>query len=346
MPRLPSAPDALTSADGTPHFGTYEGGLPRVDLARLSGRYQLPFHQQVLKHKKWLYSFVATPEVIALQAVVDVGYASNAFCTVVDLRDGAVLVDESFMGPPRPLVTVNDCAGQGLEVAFRVPGASLKASRPAGAERYRWRARLGALRTTLALDCELLAAGTAPPLTVVAPVPGDGRINVTQKWAGLLSFGTLTAKGRRFNLDGGVGGLDSTHGYLARRTAWRWGFGCGRLADGSPLGFNCVEGFNETRDDVNENGLWLGGQLYPLGRARFSYNKADVLDPWTLTTTDGAVNLTFKPVAAHREARDLKLVKSWFVQPIGAWEGTFTVEGKSYPVQGLPGVSEDQDILW
>jgi Protein of unknown function (DUF2804) len=346
MSRLPAAPDAITSTDGTPHFGTFEGGFARADLGRLSGRYQLPFHQQVLKHKKWLYSFVATPEVIALQAVVDVGYASNAFCTVVDLRDGTVLVDESFMGPPRPLVTVNDCAGPGLDVSFRVPGASMKASRQAGNDRYQWHTRLGALRTKLTLDCELLAAGTAPPLTLVAPVEGDGRINITQKWAGLLSFGTLEAKGRRFTLDGGVGGLDSTNGYLARHTAWRWGFGCGRLADGSPLGFNCVEGFNETRDDVNENGLWLGGRLYPLGRARFSYNKADVLDPWQLSTTDGALELTFKPVAAHRESRDLKLVKSWFVQPIGTWEGRVTIEGQTHAVRALPGVSEDQDILW
>lgn len=346
MPPLPQAPSAFTASDGTPHFGTYAGGFPRVDLGMLSGRYQLPFHQRLLKHKKWLYTFVATPEVIALSAVVDVGYASNAFVSVVDLREGRVLVDASFLGPPRPLVTVNDCAGPGLEVAFRVPGAHLRAARLQGDDRYHWSARLGLLSRTLTLDCTLLAGGAPAPLSVVAPVPGDGRINVTQKWAGLLTSGTLMAKGRNFSLDGGVGGMDSTHGYLARRTAWRWGFGCGRLGDGSPVGFNCVEGFNETRDDVNENALWLGGALHPLGRARFSYDKADVLAPWTLATTDGALALTFKPLAAHREARDLKLVKSWFVQPIGTWTGTVTLEGTSHALQGVPGVAEDQDILW
>jgi hypothetical protein len=143
-----------------------------------------------------------------------------------------------------------------------------------------------------------------------------------------------------------VGGLDGTHGYLARHTAWRWAFACGRLPDGSPVGLNLVEGFNEARDDVNENAVWLGGALWPVGRARFRWNHDDPLDRWHVTTTDGAVELTFRPIAVHREDRDLVLVRTRFHQPLGTWEGTLRLGGHTHQLQGIPGVAEDQNATW
>lgn len=342
---LPAAPHSIDDA-GAPRFGTYQGTLDAVALHALRGQYQPSAAGRLLTRKKWVYGFVATREVAAMMAVVDLGYTSNAFTMAVDLASGRVLADASFLGPPRPLVTVGDHPGAGLLARFRRPDAQLAAARPFGDERYHFHMRVGLpLRSRLSCSFDLLAAGASPPLTVVAPVEG-GVVNVTHKWAGLLGFGRLEADGRRYLLDGGVGGLDYTQGYLARHTAWRWAFGCGRLADGGPVGLNLVEGFNESRDDVNENAVWLGGRLWPVGRARFTWNKADPLERWAVETTDGALKLTFKPVATHREHRDLRLVRSRFVQPMGLWEGTVTVGGQTHAVKDLPGVAEDQDVLW
>jgi hypothetical protein len=347
--RLPPAPSSIDDGGGAPRFGTYEGTVDAVDLERLRGPSRPNRLERLRMHKKWLYGFIATREVAALFAVVDLGYSSNAFSLAIDLTTQRVLADEGYLGPPRPLVTVNDHPGPGLEVAFRRPDAQLTAGRRFGDERYHGRVHLGPplplVRPKLGFSWELLAAGAAPPLTVIAPVEGGG-VNVTQKWAGLLAFGQLEAGGRRFVLDGGVGGLDYTHGYLARQTSWRWAFVCGRLDDGTPFGINLVEGFNEARDDVNENAVWLGKALFPVGRARFSWNPRDVLDPWRVVTTDGALDLTFKPLAAHRELRDLKLVKSRFEQPVGLWSGTMTLDGKRHRFEDAAGVAEDQDVLW
>ena len=343
---LPPVPSAVADDAGAPRFGTYQGALPTVDLARLTGAYDPGLGRRLLKHKKWLYSFVATREVIALCAVVDIGYSSNSFCVVVDLKDKQVLLDESVLGLAAPMVKVSNEPSTGLDVRFTSPQLRIRAERPSGSERFHLHSRAGVLRRKLDWKVDFLAAGAPPPLTVIAPVPGDGVVNVTQKWAGLLTFGTLQAGGRRYVLDGGVGGMDYTHGYLARRTAWRWGFACGRLADGTPIGLNLVEGFNETREDVNENALWVGNRLIPLSRARFVFNKADPLERWEVSTDDGSIRLTFKPIGIHRESRDLKLVKSWFLQPVGLFEGTITIDGKAHAIDNLPGVTEDQDILW
>ena len=116
---------------------------------------------------------------------------------------------------------------------------------------------------------ELLVAGGPPALTLIAPVEGDGLVNVTQKRGGLLALGSLEVGGKRFRLDGGVGGLDYTQGYMARHTSWRWAFAAGRLADGTPVGFNFAEGFNESTEH-NENGLLGGGSALPTGARRAS----------------------------------------------------------------------------
>lgn len=349
MAPLSSAPLTVEDAGGAPRFGTYEGNLDTVDLSQLRGAYQPGLVERRLKHKKWVYGFVATQEVAALFCVVDVGYSSNAFAMAVDLTTQEVLADGGFLGPPRPLVQVSDVPAAGLEVGFRIPGARFQMAREPGESPYSVRVRVGLPvplpPPKLLLDVKLLTEGAAPPLTVIAPVDG-GVVNVTQKSAGLVVRGRLEVAGRRWRLDGGVGGLDYTNGYLARRTAWRWAFGCGRLQDGTPLGLNLVEGFNEAREDVNENALWIGRRLVPLGRARFVYQKGELLDPWRVTTTDGAVDLTLKPIAAHREDRDLVLVKSRFAQPVGLWSGTIKVDGVTHRIERLPGVAEDQDVTW
>jgi hypothetical protein len=349
MRSLSPCPATLEDGGGAPRYGSWQGGLDVVNFAALKGAYAPGRLERLTTHKKWLYGFVATPEVATFFAVVDVNYSSNAFAMAVELSSGRVLADAGFLGPPRPLTTVSDHPGAGLEVSFRRPGARFSARRPFGDERFHVSTRLGLKRPVfgraLEADWSLLAAGAAPALTVIAPVEG-GIVNVTQKWAGLLGFGKLRAGGKTWNLDGGVGGLDSTFGLLARRTAWRWAFGCGRLEDGTPIGLNLVEGFNEARDDVNENAVWLGRELIPLERARFTWNKRDVLDRWQVRTVDGSLELEFRPIAAHREERDLAVVVSHFVQPIGRFSGVFRHLGREYRLTGIPGVTEDQDVKW
>jgi hypothetical protein len=346
---LPACPATLADAGGAPRYGTWQGTLDVVRFGELKGAYAPGPVERVTTHKKWCYGFVATPQVATFFAVVDVTYASNAFAMAVDLTTDEVLCDASFMGPPRPLTRVSDHPGAGLDVRFSHPRGQLSARRPFGDERYHVSTRVGLPRLVggrdLDADWSLLAAGAAPPLTVIAPVEG-GIVNVTQKWAALLGFGQLRAGGRTYSLDGGVGGLDSTYGLLARRTAWRWAFVCGRLADGTPVGINLVEGFNEARDDVNENAVWLGRELVPVGRARFTWNQSDLLDRWHVRTVDGALELEFKPIAVHREARDLGLVVSRFAQPLGRWSGVFRHQGREYRLERLPGVAEDQDVTW
>ncbi|HZN91577.1 MAG TPA: DUF2804 domain-containing protein, partial [Myxococcales bacterium] len=303
-----------------------------------------------LKEKKWQYAMVVTPELIAAYLIADLSYSASAFVYAVDLREKRPLVDRSYIGVPGRMARVGNRPGTGFEAHFTTVNASFRAARPGSGERYRttidvWDVPL--LKRALRWEGEILAVGGAPALSVIAPAGGGGtgQVNVTQKQAGLLAFGTLFANGRRYPLDGGVAGLDYTHGYLPRHTAWRWAMACGRLDDGTPVGVNLVEGFNDDSDQVNENALWIGSRLYPLARARFSFSKRDPLDEWHVTTIDQELELRFRPVHVHREERDLKVVRSRFVQPAGTFTGTALVNGRRIPLS-LAGVTEEQDVLW
>jgi hypothetical protein len=343
---LPWTPDAFVDPGGFPRFGTYRGALRDVDLRALKGPYALPLPLRWLKHKRWQYAQVCTPEVVALFTIADLTYTANAFVTVVDLKERRAVFDRGFLGGPG-FATVGDRPGQGLAARFRLPGVRMSCTR--GEEpcyRVEIEARgqpLGGAR--LAWRGEFQADGAPPPLTVIAPVP-HGVVNVTQKWCNLPATGALEVGSRRYALEGGLAGLDYTQGYLARRTAWRWAMANGRLPDGTPLGFNLVEGFNEGESTANENALWVGSRLLPLGRAKFEFNKRDVLDEWRVSTSDGALELTFQPIFAHREERDYRVVSSHFAQPIGVFRGKVRLPDRSVEIADLGGVTEDQDVRW
>src|SRR5262249_52862378 len=117
-------------------------------------------------------------------------------------------------------------------------------------------------------------------------------------------------------------------------------------SSGVSFGLNLVEGFNEASEEAQENALWLGDRLIPIGRARFEYDTARVLETWRITTEDGAVELRFLPIHAHREERDYKLVKSRFIQPRGFSEGRVGVGKSGFLMGRLPGVVGDQAFLW
>ncbi|WP_394850588.1 DUF2804 domain-containing protein [Pendulispora brunnea] len=326
---LPEVPDGVLDASGAVRFGTYRGELRQVTLPRGS----------FFRHKRWIYTFVATKEIIALHAIVDLGYAANAFVLVADRAARSVLYDKGFTGLPRPFVHVGPRAG---DARFRLPGVDLRAGFSSADGSYRQHVRASGL---LWLG-ELATTQGPPALTVIAPI-AKGGTNVTQKSAALAASGMLEVAGRSFDLRGGVGGFDYTNGLLARHTAWRWAFACGTLGD-VRIGFNLVEGFNEA-NGVSENALFFGEELVPLGRARFSWNRNDVLATWRCTTepaNGAALDLTFEPIGAHREDRNLGIVRSHFAQPVGHFSGTITLHGRSYPVEHLPGVTEDQDVVW
>jgi hypothetical protein len=320
--RLPPAPAEPLAPDGQARLGLYQGAFERIDW-RAGGV------RRLLKQKRWLYACVATREVFAGVAIVDVGYAANAFAYAVDLA-GGLLASESFLGVPGLSAAVDGARGR-----FDGPGVRLRLDRGADGWTFACRTR------ALSLEASLDATRAPPPAAAVMEVR-DG-FNATQKCCLLPATGRLRAGGRDFDLAGGLGGLDHTNGLLPRETTWRWAFGLGRAPDGTPVGFNFSDGLSTAPGA--ENVLWWGDRLVATGPARFTFDPAHPEGAWQVRTDD--VDLRFEPRGMHREDRNLGIAKSRFAQVAGLYAGTVrTPDGALVEVADVPGVTEDQFVLW
>jgi hypothetical protein len=334
MRELEKAPEAVVDASsGVPRWGSYRGEIAHVDLRSLErGRLWT-----LARRKRWMYVCMTQESLWIATAVVDLGYAGNAFTFVYDGASRRMLAEHAAIGVPGAL-DVNDCAGEGHRARFRSKRASLAFERATGSSTYRIRVRTN----QACIEADLDTTGAPPPIAAVARVRG-GTVNVTQKRALLAARGEVRVAGTTIALDGALGAYDHTSGLLARHTAWKWGFAMGRASTGENVALNLVEGFV----GEPECALWVDDALVPLREGRFDHDAEEPMNPWRVRTSDGAVDLAFAPGALHAERKNLGIVRSRFVQPVGVYGGRIQLEGRApIEIESLLGVTEDQDVVW
>lgn len=316
--------------------GSYRGGIPLVDTA-LSGKNAL---FRAAHEKRWMYTAVAAGDLLITAAVVRLGYVANAFAFAFDRAAGRIVAKTSVVAPPFA-ADVGRTGGEGARAAIRWPGTHIAVRRGKGERDYKLEIDARDLRVSARLSSE-----TMPPrIGAVAHIPGppDGLFNATEKGALLPVVGEAIAGGRRYDLDGGLGGYDFTTGLLARHTAWRWVFALGRARSAERVAVNLVQGFVGEA----ECAVWVDGEVYPVSEGRVDLDPADLRAPWRITTVGGEVDLRFDVGDMHAEHRDYGVVASKFIQPPGSYSGTIRLPGRD-PIEldGVLGVAEDQDILW
>ena len=317
----------IDAATGAPAYGAYAGPMPAVDLG------QLGLRDRVARRKRWVYCAIVTDEMWLSFAIVRTGYAATAFAFAYDRAGKRMMVDRSVLAPA-PMARVNDDPhAQGELATFARGKTRLSVTRRGTTLDVHVRLR------DLEIDAAIDEATGPPAITAIASL-GNGLLDATEK-RGLLDVKGLARTGNReIVLSGGTAGYDYTHGLLPRHTTWRWAFALGRDESGQPFGFNVVQGFVGQA----ECAAFCGGEVVPIAEPRFEFDLAAPMRPWRLTA-DG-VDLTFEPGAIHAQTTNALLVKSRFVQPVGLFTGTVRIRGRDVRVAGLPGVVEDQDVLW
>jgi hypothetical protein len=337
---LAAAPPALLDASSrAPWLGAFAGDLPDVDLAALTPPGLAGRVARTLRGKRWIYAMAASDEVLAALAIVEAGWFAGGFAWALDRRSGAVLWEGSAAGLPGRNASVSTSARDGARARLRTSGLAAEIARDRGT----WRLSAASADRAFELDAALGGAGGPPPFALVVTVPGGG-VRATQKAAALPASGTVRVRGRTLALDGGSGGLDFTAGLLARETSWRWAFGTGRAA-GAPLGFNLCAGFGVPARDPGENAGFAGPGPWRLPPVAFGVGVGEA--PWTIASTGGDLELVFRPQGAHREARNLGVLRTRFVQIAGTFEGRIPgPAGEAIAIAGMPGVAEDHWAVW
>lgn len=339
-----------------PRFGDYLGLTPTLQPPGATG---LPGRRQVtdfLRHKRWMYTFAANDEVLVTAAIVDAGPTGTTFITVADRRTGHLLADISRPGGTRPMVSVNDRPGEGHRSRYRMPGSDVSMKTVDGILSVR--AKIGSPIGLPAIgqpsvEIDLAFDITAqPPLTVISDLDTDPpSVSTTGKNAALPVSGRVVIRHagllHAFDFADAIGGFDYTSGHLPRHTHWRWAYLTGMLADDRTFGVNLSADFSGLVGCARENSVWLDGTLHAIDPdAEITFDEQAPERPWHVRTADGAVDLEFTPMGVHRESLNLGLLRSHFLQPVGEFRGTVEVAGHTIEVDGLPGVVENQDVLW
>ena len=327
---LPPAPARLAE-NGAPRSGLFAGSVGDASFAALQAPYAPSFLERRFIEKKWQYLFVATREMMLSVAIIDTGYLASGICAVFDRGSRRLLANEN---PVLPSISarVGDAPGDGASARLLGPGLRATIQRDAGriAVRINW--------GYTAVELDLDASAAPAPLTAIAPVGAPGRFDFTQKTALVPAQGQVRCGNACFQVQGELAGLDYTHGFLARETAWRWAFATGR-AGGRRVAFNFSEGFLQGE---GENAVWVDGDPLPAGRISFTFDGKAPLSPWRIRSEDGSVDLVFHPEGYRAQTIDLKLIKSTYLQPFGAFSGHL----HGVKIDALPGVAEDHFALW
>lgn len=334
---LPPPPDTLLLPNGNTPFGTYAGPMGPVDLSTAKELQERSPLWVRTHRKRWIYAFITSERYTVAAAVVHLGYAGTAFVTVLDRRTRAMLYEHSSRTLPS-FVHVGMRSEQGCDAQFRGPTARVAFTRPSGSSRY----TLAVDTSKLRLHATMESLGAPLPVSAICPVP-DGAVNVTTKRVLMPTHGVLSVGGEIDQLQDAWGGMDYTHGALARHTQWRWAFGMGRSTDGRKVGFNLVDDFNQGKECV----VWVDDTIVPTVSAHFEFDQDHPVSPWKIRTPDGCVALDFRPDAMHEERANLGLLQSYFVQPMGTFSGTILVPGQGDLIlDGVSGVAENQRVTW
>lgn len=310
MRTLGDAPKALD-------FGSFRGALPRVAWPASGAT-------RFLRGKKWLWAAIDCEDAWLSLVVLRAGYAANALAYVFDKKERRMLVDRAVVAPTFSTTLTEDVHASGTIAKFAF-GKDLIAVERSGPD-VELKLRFARIDVDAILD-----ETSAPPGIVAIADLGDGLRNATEKRAMCKVRGRFAVGGLHYDLENAVGGWDYSNGLLPRHTKWRWAYGLS-----AKVGFNLVEGFV----GEGECALFRNGDVEPLAMPRFVFDKHAPEQPWRIEG-DG-IDLRFDVGAVHAQHTNFGIVRSRFLQPVGAFTGT--IGGVS--VDRLPGVVEDQDVVW
>lgn len=314
-------------------LGAFAGPLPPVTFPGLGAK------DDLVRRKRWVWACVSAEDLVFAFAVVRTGYAASAFLSVFDVGAFRMVTDGAWTGPAPLGRVTDDVHGCGLVARYAspLPRVRIEVTRAAPGSGLDVCVRAPGLGVEL--DACLGEPATPPPLAVVADL-GGGDVDATEKRSLLPVRGHARLGPRRIMLDGGIGGYDYTQGLLPRRTRWRWAYGLGASTRGEPVAFNLTSGFVGEAECAVFDRAGVHGVAEP----EISYDPAHPAEPWTVRGP--GIDLAFRVAGVHAERRRLGVVRTDFLQPVGVFEGTLELSGRVHEVRGLPGVVEDQDVLW
>lgn len=344
-----ATPPTPVAADGSTSYGVYLRPFERLNLDQAT----FPFYGAAMPRpivrsrlKEFQHVGVIGPDFYFGMAIVDVKYAGTFFTYFVDRQSGRFVERNAraYLGGRKLPENCWNHHGyfkaEGVEASYHnhleagVYHVSMEV--PARGDSPKMSAQL-----ELVFDLD-----EVEPLIAVLPV-GAGRTNYTIKTP-LSTTGEIRIGERRVLCDreSCICLLDEHKALYPASMWWKWATFAGREAKGRAVAINLTHNVNEDDERYNECAFWLDGKLHLLSAVRYEFDPADHLRPWRIRTTDGRVELEFRPQGQRKELIDMVVARSQFHQPFGTFHGEVALPDETVAIDGLFGVCEDHRVRW
>ncbi len=195
----------------------------------------------------------------------------------------------------------------------------------------------------------------AERMCIATPFPSDKKaFYYNQKINLMHAEGYVQMGEKSYELGGSpldMGLLDWGRGVWTYKNTWYWSSLNTVLADGRKFGFNLGYGFGDT-SAATENMLFLDGYADKLEEVKFyiphnDLGEYDYTAPWTVRSSDGRLDLVFRPILDRKSDTKLLMLRSDQHQVFGRFYGTALLKsGEKVAIDGGVGFAERVFNKW
>ncbi len=317
--------------------------------------YMLTYNRQNIKAnkakiKEWDYYYVGNDKYAICLTVADMGYIGALSASFLDFEAPSQITKSSVMLFPMgklhmPNSTVKGdviCKNQDVEMCFILDNnvRHIFGKYP----------KFGKNGEELSFDFTL-SDTPKECMFIATPFDKPKHFYYNAKINCLTAKGSFSLGERHFDLNDALGTLDWGRGVWTYDNTWYWGSLQTVLPNGKKFGFNIGYGFGNT-SAATENMLFYDGCAHKLEDVKFNIpgdGTPDVryTEPWTFTSSDGRLDLTFTPVIDRYEPVDLKVFCMIPHQVFGKFSGTCILDdGTVVHLDNVMGFAEKVHNKW
>ena len=311
--------------DNQPPFGVYHGKIANTDTNAWDGNKGW-LSPRRLQRKAWIFLGAYTKELFVGFFMIDAGYSANAFCYVYE-RASNTYWEKEYMRP----------YGFGKHFQAQLEETWQFGPYQIWSEQGRWNCSYQHRNT------ELLLQFTEPHqgISTICPSSESRPFHYTYKNLLLPTSIYYKNKGQEYKNTQAIGSLDHSKGYPPYHTHWNWSSFMGKLEDGTPIGINAVNGFNQEL----ENAIWIGSKIKRLGKMDYPCPATPVENCWVMKAKDNLLQLQLQPEGIRHQEINFKLLKSSLKQFLGPVKGKLYHQETWKNFEGY-GLMEYHEALW
>ncbi len=200
------------------------------------------------------------------------------------------------------------------------------------------------------LECDINIKVTNNESMVIAtPFLKAKHFYYNQKCNLLKANGYIKFGNENYEIKNMYGVLDWGRGVWTYKNTWYWSSLNG-ISGGKEIGFNLGYGFGDT-SQASENMFFVNKRAYKLDDVYFDIpknnnGKEEYLKERKIYSKSKDIDLTFTPILDRFSDSNILIIRSLQHQVFGTFNGTITVDNKTYYIDNLVGFAEKVFNKW